>query len=104
LPEIKRIHNFYPKLSEDKSLILLMITRKKVREIGREARFSYLIIVDLKKEAALTLMDDKYDKEVDKHFRWAAFESNMSILVQNLNAIIRIEFHFIESQKTAKSQ
>ena len=39
LPDIKKIHNYYPKLSEDKSLILLMITRKKVREIGREARF-----------------------------------------------------------------
>ena len=39
LPDIKKIYNFYPKLSEDQSLILLMITRKKVHEIGREARF-----------------------------------------------------------------
>ena len=72
-----------------------MITRKKVREIGREARFSHIIIVNMKKEAAMTLMDD--EKKVDKHFRWAAFESNKSILVQNVYEIIRIEFNFIES-------
>jgi len=40
-----------------------------------------LTVVDLKKEAALTLMDNKYDKEVNKPFCWAAFESNKSILV-----------------------
>ena len=49
-------------------------------------------------------MDNKYDEEVNKPFCWAAFESNKSILVQNVYEIVRIQFNFFESDKTLRSE